>query len=371
MIYSESESRRFNARIFRDKIGEIKVRDFQQNLIDNNVDIAIIRIPSEKLDLLSKLDIIGFPFIVADTLVYYDCKFDKYEPQKIRNTDIEFVKCNSNHSRLIEELTGRIFPNYTSHYNSNSILEKNLILEGYKEWASGYVNSEGKIAFLVKRNGEYIGFATCSWDNTTKSCEGVLYGVKSEHSGCGVYSDIIRFTQDYFKQLGFERMFVSTQIQNVAVQKVWAREGFSLLESYNTIHINSLLDKSNKTIETEKIEITDNLIQTFGGMSKDWNPIHFDDNFAREKGFDGRIAHGLIPSSIISKYFGTQFPGVGTVFINYKYLFYKPLYLNQTYTIKYQFPDFIEYYKVLLAVVKVVDSNNQLCLISYNHLIKK
>ena len=61
MIYSELESKRFNARIFRDKISEIKIRDFQQELISNDVDIAIIRIPSGKLDLLAKLDIIGFP----------------------------------------------------------------------------------------------------------------------------------------------------------------------------------------------------------------------------------------------------------------------------------------------------------------------
>ena len=166
-------------------------------------------------------------------------------------------------------------------------------------------------------------------------------------------------------------MLVSTQIQNVAVQKVWGREGFVLLESYNTVHINCLLNKSNKKIEIEKIDITDDLIQTFGGLSKDWNPIHFDDEVARQKGFEGRIAHGLIPSSIISKYFGTQFPGVGTVFINYKYLFYRPLYLNQTYTIQYQFPDYTENFKVLLAVVKVFDSKNKLCLISYNQLIKK
>jgi hypothetical protein len=166
-------------------------------------------------------------------------------------------------------------------------------------------------------------------------------------------------------------MLVSTQIQNVAVQKVWGREGFTLFESFNTIHINSLLNKSNKKIEFEKIEITEELIQTFGELSKDYNPIHFDDKIAKEKGFEGRIAHGLIPSSIISKYFGTQFPGEGTVFINYKYLFYMPLYLNRIYTIQYQFPDYVANSKLFLSVVKILDSNNNVCLISYNKLIKK
>ena len=158
-------------------VSEIKIRDFQQELISNDVDIAIIRIPSGKLDLLAKLDIIGFPYLVADTLVYYDCKFDTYIPKPLRNADLDFEVCTAEHANLIEELTGKIFPNDTSHYNSNSILDKTLILDGYKEWARGYVASDGKIVFLVKKNGVNIGFATCSWDSDSKNCEGVLYGV--------------------------------------------------------------------------------------------------------------------------------------------------------------------------------------------------
>lgn len=371
MIYSELESKRFSAKIFRDKFNDFKTRDLQKEIIANDIDIAIIRIPSNKLELTARLDVIGFPYIVADTLVYYECKFDNYTPKALRNADLEFEKCTSIHGDLIEELTGKIFPNYTSHYNSNSFLDKNLILDGYKEWARGYTDADGKVVFLVKKNGVNIGFATCSWENDSKKCEGVLYGVLAEYSGGGVYSDIIRYTQEYFRKKEFEKMLVSTQIQNFAVQKVWTREGFTLTESYNTIHINSMLSKSTKKIEVEKIDITEELIDQFGKLSNDYNPIHFDEKVAKEKGFEGRIAHGLIPSSIISKYFGTKFPGVGTVFLSYKYLFYRPLYLGRTYTIQYQFPDYIENFKVLSVVVKVLDSQSNLCLLSYNQIIKK
>ena len=368
MIYSELESKRFKAKIFRDKINDFKTKDLQQELIKNDADIAIIRLPSNKLYLLSKLDIIGFPYIVADTLVYYECKFNNYLPKALRNVELEFEKCTSQHGNLIEELTGKIFPNYISHYNSNPFLDKKLILDGYKEWARGYTATEGKVVFLVKKNGIDIGFATCSWDNDTKKCEGVLYGVLPEYSGGGVYSDIIRYTQEYFRKQGFEKMIVSTQTQNIAVQKVWNREGFELTESYNTIHVNCMLNKSTRKIEVERIEITDELIDK---LSNDLNPIHFNEYIAKEKGFEGRIAHGLTPSLIISKYFGTQFPGVRTDFLNYKYLFYMPLYLGRTYKIQYQFPDYVENFKVLSVVVKVLDSENNLCLLSYNQIIKR
>src|SRR3546814_5792516 len=55
-----------------------------------------------------------------------------------------------------------------------------------------------------------------------------------EHAGGGLYGDLIRYTQARFRALGYRRMKVSTQVWNLAVQKVWSREGFSLVQAYDT-----------------------------------------------------------------------------------------------------------------------------------------
>jgi 3-hydroxybutyryl-CoA dehydratase len=45
---------------------------------------------------------------------------------------------------------------------------------------------------------------------------------------------------------------------------------------------------------TGRITVTESHIVAFAGMSGDFFEVHMDDRFAREQGFPGRIAHGLL-----------------------------------------------------------------------------
>jgi 3-hydroxybutyryl-CoA dehydratase len=46
--------------------------------------------------------------------------------------------------------------------------------------------------------------------------------------------------------------------------------------------------------QTGRITMTESHIVAFAGMSGDFFEVHMDDRFAREQGFPGRIAHGLL-----------------------------------------------------------------------------
>ncbi|WP_058912542.1 MaoC family dehydratase [Entomohabitans teleogrylli] len=46
--------------------------------------------------------------------------------------------------------------------------------------------------------------------------------------------------------------------------------------------------------QTPALNITESQIVAFAGISGDFFDVHMDDEFAREKGFPGRIAHGLL-----------------------------------------------------------------------------
>jgi acyl dehydratase len=45
---------------------------------------------------------------------------------------------------------------------------------------------------------------------------------------------------------------------------------------------------------TGRITVTESHIVAFAGLSGDFFDVHMDDRFAREQGFPGRIAHGLL-----------------------------------------------------------------------------
>ena len=86
-----------------------------------------------------------------------------------------------------------------------------------------------------------------------------------------------------------------------------------------------------------------------------FNRLYFDEELARSKGYEGRITHGAMIVSAISKYFGTEFPGEGTIFLRYSYKFMKPIYPDRKYKVEISFP-FIDYENGLYkSLVKIED----------------
>ncbi|OYD17465.1 hypothetical protein CH330_00040 [candidate division WOR-3 bacterium JGI_Cruoil_03_51_56] len=371
MKYSDIETKRFGFRIYRGVVNDVNEKAILSAILENGVDIAILRVPSQRQFQIPRLERIGFPYLVADTLVRYRVDLAKYEPKSLRNRNLDFVQCLPEHAAPLGILVKSIFANYTNHYFSNPLLDRKDILAAFEDWALRYIGSdnEGRICWLVKQGDEYVAFATCAFDENL--CEGVLYGVKSSASGRGIYGDLIKFTQRYFKNKGYSAMSVSTQVQNLAVQRVWSREGFKLSNSFATVHINSLLSRSVIEKRVIDIKVAASDILNCGEFSGDMNPLHFDDDFAKDIGFEGRIVHGLVLSSAISKYYGTEFPGKGTIFMGYSYKFLKPVYPGRSYRLTISFP-FIDFQKgIYRSLAKVTGEKNDICLLSYNDLYKK
>lgn len=74
----------------------------------------------------------------------------------------------------------------------------------------------------------------------------------------------------------------------------------------------------------EKI-ITDRDIELFAEVSTDHNPVHLDDDYARDTIFEGRIAHGMLTAGLISAVIGEQLPGHGTVYLGQNLKFLAPV----------------------------------------------
>ena len=72
--------------------------------------------------------------------------------------------------------------------------------------------------------------------------------------------------------------------------------------------------------------VTTEHIEAFARLSGDRNPAHFDDAFARRIGFDGRIAHGAVTASLLSAVLGMDLPGPGSIFLEQRVRFTKPVY---------------------------------------------
>lgn len=71
--------------------------------------------------------------------------------------------------------------------------------------------------------------------------------------------------------------------------------------------------------------IGDREIGLFAEISSDHNPVHLDDDYARDTIFQGRIAHGMLTAALISAVIGEQLPGHGTVYLKQDLRFRAPV----------------------------------------------
>jgi 3-hydroxybutyryl-CoA dehydratase len=78
--------------------------------------------------------------------------------------------------------------------------------------------------------------------------------------------------------------------------------------------------------------ITKDDIQTFGDLSGDYNPLHFDEDWAKTTMFGSRIAHGLLTASFISTAIGMHLPGAGTIYIGQSMRFLSAVKIGDTIT---------------------------------------
>ena len=103
----------------------------------------------------------------------------------------------------------------------------------------------------------------------------------------------------------------------------------------NPIMLDTRSNLSRGTICIEDIEIgmtrslrkqiTDRDIALFAEVSTDHNPVHLDDDYARDTIFGGRIAHGMLTAGLISAVIGEQLPGHGSVYLGQSLKFLAPV----------------------------------------------
>ena len=73
---------------------------------------------------------------------------------------------------------------------------------------------------------------------------------------------------------------------------------------------------------------TEKDVHQFADITRDYNPVHFDDRFAKVKNFEGRICHGLLSASILTEIGGQ----IGWLATRMDFHFKKPVYFNDTIT---------------------------------------
>lgn len=203
---------------------------------NNNAELLIARLDASRLDLAQKIEAAGA--ILCDTLIYYELRCLHVKPSaSLPDDTFMFRDFRPEDHTDVVAIARAAFAGYYGHYHSDSMLTKDDCDETYVSWCETTIENIGKLnKVLVAEDTEGVcGFLTMR-AHEGERLELVLSGVAKRVEGRGVYRRLIREGIKYAVNENFKCIFSSTQIVNLAVQRVWIAHGFFPIKFVHTFH---------------------------------------------------------------------------------------------------------------------------------------
>jgi GNAT superfamily N-acetyltransferase len=206
-----------------------KVCDFAKK---NRASLCIVRCPTDQIQTVHELESRGFQLM--DTLVYFRAQLRKMVAPENAHTRIRDLK--NGEEDEIRKLSALCFQGYNSHYHSDPRLPKSKCDDVYTDWAYRLASLKTASAHtqVALLNQKIAGFSTMHVQKGEG--EGILFGVAPFAQGQGLYRDLMLSCMQWCKSAGARTVVVSTQITNLAVQKIWTKLGFEPSDSVYTLH---------------------------------------------------------------------------------------------------------------------------------------
>jgi hypothetical protein len=200
----------------------------------HNVQFLIARIATDQIDIAQRLEHTGF--YLTDTLVYFRNKKIKLSTFKLPS-GYSWRLAAANDAEAVNSLAKQTFGGYSGHYHADPKLDAKDCDLVYSSWAANSCadQSLADAVILIFKETEVAGFATLKRVEDYM-CEGILFGVGPKHQGKSLYKSLMDLAQQWAIESHYSQMIVSTQVTNLAVQKVWCRQGFEPYKSFYTFH---------------------------------------------------------------------------------------------------------------------------------------
>ena len=235
--FEERERARFGYRMARLTLDSACEAADAERIVEmcrsSSVEMLTLRVPTDKVALVQALE--ALEFRTMDCLVYYECPTEYLEGMK--PATIEIREATAEDAVAVAEVARLCFSDYFSHYHADARLDRVKVSEAYIDWAQRSCADQEvpSCVFLSIVGGAISGFIALRQNSPTEG-EGVLNAVQPCFAGTGIYGQLITRSKQWCRDNGMKRMIISTQIDNLKVQRTWSNRGFRLYKSYYTLH---------------------------------------------------------------------------------------------------------------------------------------
>lgn len=200
----------------------------------SDAEVVVMRYPSVHSSWFSKLRSTGRDLIFADSMTYW------YAPiSEIKTDSFDVSPFHAEWGSTVDDelrsLIRETFTGFSNHYAANPLFDQSKAAEGYIEWTES-VATEGLLVVLRDEGGSVVGYRATSfvggvWD-------GIVGGTSPSARGSGAFKKALQSSVLQAIAKGAEAVSVSTQAQNIATQRTYAKY-FSLLPhaAFTTVHL--------------------------------------------------------------------------------------------------------------------------------------
>jgi len=235
--FEERERARFGYRMARLTLDSACVPADAESIMkmcrSSNVEMLTLRVPTDKVALVQTLE--ALEFRIMDCLVYYECPTECLA--LLQPSTLEIREATLNDATAVGEIARVCFSNYSSHYHADARLDRSKVCEAYIDWAQRCcVDREIASCVFLPILGETIAGFIALRQHSPAEGEGILNAVHPRFAGSGIYGQLITRSKLWCRNNGMKRMVISTQIDNLKVQRTWSNRGFHLYKSYYTLH---------------------------------------------------------------------------------------------------------------------------------------
>ena len=118
-------------------------------------------------------------------------------------------------------------------------------------------------------------------------------------------------------------------------------------------------DKEGCTKASFDTTITPDMMEKFYEICGDYNPLHMDKEFAKERGFSDRVVYGMLTSSFYSTLAGVHIPGKYCILHSVESSFHAPVFVGDTLTVSGLVKEKHESTKTIEIAAKIVNQNGK------------
>lgn len=111
--------------------------------------------------------------------------------------------------------------------------------------------------------------------------------------------------------------------------------------------------------ESFTVTVSEEMMQNFRGITGDFNPLHIDESYAKDAGYQDKVVYGMLTASFFSTLAGMYLPGKRSLIHTVETEFPMPVYVGAKLTITGTVKEKNDTFHTVILKVEIFDSDHK------------